>query len=128
MPTYLALIQMSVMLLFGLVLSILSVILDNYRITDFREDQEFGGRQLWIGENAHPQHRPSDALLRDHFQQCSLANVKSAGRERNAFFDSEGDFDLKDFTRRGEKVSKGQPTRLELEVRSRLYYSALPVE
>ncbi|KAF8573888.1 hypothetical protein K439DRAFT_1398775, partial [Ramaria rubella] len=100
---------------------------DEYRITDFREDQEFNGRQLWINENADPRHRPSDDLLREHFRQCVFANVKGAGRQDDDFFDPEDDFDLSDFTRWGREINEGQPTRLELAVRSRLYSRALSV-
>ena len=77
---------------------------------------------LWINRNVEPKYRPSDALLREHFDQCVLANVKGAGEQRDDWVDPEDDHDLSDFSNWGRRIGgdKG-PSRLELELAARLY-------
>ena len=77
---------------------------------------------LWINRNVEPKYHPSDALLREHFDQCVLANVKGAGEQRDDWVDSEDDHDLSDFSNWGRRIGgdKG-PSRLELELATRLY-------
>lgn len=83
--------------------------------------------RLWINETVDAKYRPSEQLLREHFRQCVLANVKGAGRSSDDYIDPEEDFDLSNFERWGKEISEDEPSRLELELRARLYSSALLV-
>ncbi|GJJ07143.1 hypothetical protein Clacol_001343 [Clathrus columnatus] len=96
---------------------------DGYRIHDFTDDGELDGLMLWINENVERKYRPSHQLLREHFRQCVLANVKGAGKRREDWIDPEENDDLSNFEIWGRRVGDQQPSRLELEIRSRLYHS-----
>ncbi|EDR14597.1 uncharacterized protein LACBIDRAFT_292051 [Laccaria bicolor S238N-H82] len=92
---------------------------NGYRIVDFTEGGKLDGHVLWINQNVEPRYRPSDALLRDHFSQCVLANVKGAGEQRDEWVDFEDDHDLSDFSNWGRRMGGGL-SRLELELATRL--------
>ncbi|KAG9028550.1 hypothetical protein FRB95_006369 [Tulasnella sp. JGI-2019a] len=96
---------------------------DNYKMTEFAfRGGRLDGRSLYINQNVDAKYRPSPDLLREHFRQCVLANVKGNGRPAEDFFDPEEDHDLNNtavWTYRSGG-DPDQPSRLELEVRSRL--------
>jgi len=96
---------------------------DNYRIVPFTEN---AARQpmrptLWINTEAEEKHRPSDAILREHYKQCVLANVKGAGERPEGWMDPEDEHDLSDYARWGGRMISGGKSRFELELGSRLY-------
>ncbi|EDR14023.1 uncharacterized protein LACBIDRAFT_305376 [Laccaria bicolor S238N-H82] len=93
-----------------------------YRIVDFTEGGKFDGYVLWINQNVEPKYRPSDDLLREHFKQCVLANVKGAGEQKDDWADPEDDHDISDFSTWEQKTGDDKgPSRLELELAARLY-------
>ncbi|TDL20955.1 hypothetical protein BD410DRAFT_790307 [Rickenella mellea] len=94
---------------------------DGYRIFDFFQVGDLHGQVLWINENVPPKYRPSPHLLREHFKQCVLINVKGAGRRTEDWIDPEDEHDLSDFAQWGQSIQKDGPSRLELELRARLY-------
>ena len=89
---------------------------NDYRIIAFGPDSEYDGQQLYIDPQKPPHYRPSPDLLRDHFKQCVLANMRGKG-ERDDLWDHEDPHDLS-----GEiwQASSGGYTRLELELATRL--------
>jgi hypothetical protein len=91
---------------------------ENYRIYDFTPDGEFDGGTLWINQAVPPKYRPSDALLREHFRQCILANIRGAGERLDQMWDPEAEHDLQDVATWGTRV--GGYSRLELEMAHRL--------
>lgn len=80
------------------------------------------GRPAWIAPHVESKYQPSPALLREHFRQCVLANVKGKGRKDDEFFDFEEEHDLSNTEVWGYRQGgdPDQPSRLELEVRTRL--------
>lgn len=75
---------------------------------------------LWINQNVEARYRPSDALLREHFKQCVLANVKGAGQDD--WMDPEDEHELGNFSNWGQRIGGDEgPSRLELDIASRLY-------
>jgi len=95
----------------------------NYQIYDFTDAGEFDGRRLWINETVDPKYRPSAVVLREHFRQCVLANIKGAGQQSEDWFDPEDEQDLSIFSNWGVPDGHGGPSRLELELRARLLSS-----
>jgi hypothetical protein len=95
---------------------------NGYRIVDFTEGGRLDGHMLWINQNVEPRYRPSDALLREHFKQCVLANVKGADQQKEDWMDLEDDHDLGNLSDWGQRIGGDEgPSRLELELASRLY-------
>ena len=68
-------------------------------------------------------YHPSDDLLREHFERCVLVNVKGAVRpaEYWLWLDPEIDYDLSSFSQRGQRSGDEGPSRLEVELASRVH-------
>lgn len=89
---------------------------DDYRIVSFGPDADFDGHNLYINPAIPLKYRPSPELLRSHFKQCVLANMKGAGA-RDDLWDREDSHDLSGQV--WQKASGGY-SRLELELATRL--------
>lgn len=89
---------------------------NDYRIVAFSPMNEYDGRKLFINPQTPPQYRPSPELLRNHSEQCVLANMKGAG-ERDDIWDPEDPHDL---SQPVWQASSGGHARLELELATRL--------
>lgn len=88
---------------------------DNYKIVVFRSDiYKIAGNYLDQKIVNHP-HRPVDSLLRWHFRQAVLANVRGAG-EPIFECDFPPGSDIAGEIRRGPKAAE----RMEFELFSRL--------
>ncbi|KAF7982885.1 hypothetical protein HWV62_25130 [Athelia sp. TMB] len=89
--------------------------------TTTAQDDGLDGRQLWINGRVERKYQPSDVVLREHFKQCVLANVKGAGMRIEDLMDPSDEHDLSQFSRWGERMDCGGKSRFELELGSRLY-------
>lgn len=85
-------------------------------IVCFGPQTGFDGRKFYINPSTPLEHRPLSELLRRHFEQCVLANLKGTG-VRDDFWDDE---DVHDLSEPGWQVSLGGHSRLELELATRL--------
>ncbi|TFL00910.1 hypothetical protein BDV98DRAFT_99421 [Pterulicium gracile] len=96
---------------------LLGVNVDNDKaIVCFGPQTGFDGRKFYINPSTPLEHRPLSELLRRHFEQCVLANLKGTG-VRDDFWDDE---DVHDLSEPGWQVSLGGHSRLELELATRL--------
>lgn len=77
------------------------------------------GQHMWVNTDVAERYRPSQDILREHFRQCILANVKGAGRQEfdDDPWDPEVDIDLQNTERWSHGTGR---ERLELEMRARL--------
>lgn len=93
---------------------------ENFRIYDFTRQGDYDGLFMSMNIQAPDTERPSSELLRLHFRNCVLANVRG-GAELPSWrtWDLEDDFDLENTAKWGAQV-EGQSSRLEVELAGRL--------
>jgi hypothetical protein len=77
------------------------------------------GQHMWVSTDVAERYRPSPDILREHFRQCILANVKGAGRQGldDEAWDPEVDIDLQNTERWSHGTGR---ERLRMEMRARL--------
>jgi hypothetical protein len=75
---------------------------------------------MWRNPATQAKYLPSDELLRRHFRNCVLANVRGAEQQPSwRSWDPEEEMNLEDVSGWGVKVEGGR-SRLELELANRL--------
>jgi len=94
---------------------------DEYKVVAFRADDRFKGITLFHHASCPQNHVPADALLRDYFRQCLLANVRGAGERDGEELEhgpDEGDEDLG--REKWSKPTIGGNSWVEIELANRL--------